>query len=252
MKHMESQKDLQEKTARTTPHQENKLLESGTSSALNKYQKPGHTVRKSLLEIMKDQHEFPSKDDEIICTSNSVSVPKPSRKEHRRHKLGKHRELGLSSIAQIDATTERVIDNVQSTTVSCSNRRDLEAKRHLSRRLKNVEKRENFSGKESPKTLQRILSLTKHDSVVSSCPKMETELHMSSFSTSTIQLFTEDNSLQPKNEAVSAKQKHMRPDEALKTLESMAKILETDFLTEDLSSVGNSTITKYSYYASRF
>lgn len=243
MKHIQSQKDLQENTARTTPRQENKHPESETSSAPNKYKRPEHTARKSLFEIMKDQHECPSKDDESMCTSNSVTLPKPSQKEHGRHKLGKHRELGSSSMAQIAATTARLTDNMQSTTVSCSNKRDLEAKRRLSRRLKNVEKRENLSGKESTRTLKRILSSPKHDCVLSSCPKMETELHISSLSTGSFHLFTDDNSLLPKNEDVSAKQNYIKPNEALKTLESDGKILETGFLTEDLSSDGNSTIT---------
>ncbi|KAL8106934.1 hypothetical protein AgCh_023653 [Apium graveolens] len=185
---------------------------------------------------MNDEHECPLKDDEIICTSNSVSLPKPSQKEHGKHKLGKQRDLGSSSMAQIPATTVHMTDNVQSTIVSCSNKRDLEAKKRLSRRLKNVEKRENLSRKESPRTLKRILSSPKHDCVVSSCPKMETELHMSSFSTSAFQLFTEDNSLQPNDKDVSAKQNYMRPNEALKTLKSNGKILETGLLTEDLSS----------------
>lgn len=252
MKHIQSQKDLQEKTARTTPHQANKLPGSGTTSAPNKYQKPEHTVRKSLFEIMKDQHECPTKDDATVCTLNPVTVPKSSQKEHGRHKLEKHRELGSSSRAQMAATSERAIDNVQSKTISRSNQRDLEAKRRLSKRLKNVEKSENLSGKESPRTLKKILSLPEHDFLASSCPKMETELHMRSLSTNAFQLFTEANGLQPKNEDVSAKLNSMRPDETAKTLESNVKILETGILARHLSSDGKTTITLSSYYDSRF
>ncbi|XP_017258777.1 uncharacterized protein LOC108227876 [Daucus carota subsp. sativus] len=198
MKHIESQKDMQEKTARTTTCQENNLPESGSGSALHKYQKPQHTVRKSLFDIMNEQ-ECASKDDEIISTSNSAIAPKASQKDHRRRELGKHREEGPSSAAQMATSSECA-------TVSRSNQRDSEAKRRLSRRLKNVGKSESVSGKETPRlTLKRILSSPKHGFVASSCPKMETE----------------DNSLQPKNEDDSTK---------------LAKIHETGFLTKDLSS----------------
>lgn len=65
--------------------------------------------------------------------------------------------------------------NLSSSSVHFPKRRDfgvyLEARRHLSERFSHVEKEETFSGKESSKTLGRVLCLQQHDLVPIRSPK---------------------------------------------------------------------------------
>lgn len=129
----------------------NKLAECGNNAIPRKSQKPTHSTHKSLLERIKLQYGCPSTDVEIPSTSNSIVVLKPRQTKHESNSLRKHRCLESSNRATGG-------QKLKLPTVSNFNQRDNEAKIHLSKMLRNVEKVEDFSAKGGPRTLKSILS----------------------------------------------------------------------------------------------
>lgn len=243
VKQIHTVEDLQEEKEKTKIKslQVNKLSECGTSTIPRKCQKPEHTMHKYLWERIKS-----SKDIEIPCTSNSI-VMKPSQKEHGRYKLGKHKDLEPSTRTEIAATTESVCTNLHSYTASYSNRRDLEAKKRLSERLRNVEKGENLSVKNAPRTLRRILSSPhsspEHYLSVTFSPKSDRDAAVSPkkrySACRNFQLASESNSLQLRNEEVLTCTDYIRPDDDHQQIFSEAKILEPVCSNEEFSFDGN-------------
>ncbi|KAK1385080.1 hypothetical protein POM88_022815 [Heracleum sosnowskyi] len=130
---------------------ENKLAECGNNAIPRKSQNPAHFTHKSLLERIKSQYGCPSVDVEIPSTSNSIVVLKPRLTKHERDMLRKHINLELSNRATVS-------QKLNLPTVSNFNQRDIEAKMHLSKMLRNAENVGHFSDKQGPRTLKSILS----------------------------------------------------------------------------------------------
>lgn len=240
VKQIHNVEDLQKEKEKTKIKslQVNKLSECGTSTIPRKCQKPEHTMHKYLLERIKS-----STDIEIPCTSNSIVVMKPSQKEHGRYKLGKHKDLEPNTRTEIAATTESVSTNLHTYTASYSNRRDLEANKHLSDRLRNVEKGENLSVKHAPRTLRRILcsphSSPEHYLSATFYPKSDGDDAVSPkmrySACRNFQLASESNSLHLRNEEVLTCTDYIRPDDQQQIFDSKAKILEPVCSNEEFS-----------------
>lgn len=158
MKQIRNARDLQLEKEPTKCLHENKLPECGIGAIPRKCQKPVHAMDKSFLERIKSQYGCPSTDIEMPCASDSIVVLKPIQKEQGRDNLGKYRRLESSSIPDRATISASVCQKMNFSTVSYSNQRDLEAKRHLSKRLRTVEMGENLSVKQAPQTLRSILS----------------------------------------------------------------------------------------------
>lgn len=130
---------------------ENKLAECGNNAIPRKSRNPTHSTHKSLLERIKSQYGCPSADDEIPSTSNSIVVLKPRLTKHERDVLRNHINLELSNRAAVS-------QKLNLPTVSSFNQRDIEAKMHLSKMLRNAENVEHFSDIQGLRTLKSILS----------------------------------------------------------------------------------------------
>lgn len=246
VKQIRDARDLQLEKEPTKSLLESKLPECGIGAIPRKCQKPVHSMDKSFLKRIKSQYGCPSTDIEMPCTSDSIVVLKPIQKEHGRDNLEKYRSLESSNISDRATISESVCQKMNLSTVSYSNQRDLEAKRHLSKRLRTVEMGEILSVKQAPRTLRSILSSPlsspEHDFSATFSPSRDRNASVSPqtrFSASSnFQLASEQNSLLLQNEDVSTCIDYMKPDDQLQNFQSEAKILDTAYSTDGLSSEG--------------
>lgn len=210
---------------------ENKLAECGNNAIPRKSQNPTHSNHKSLLERIKSQYGCPSADVEIPSTSNSIVVLKPRLTKHERDILRKHINLELSNRAAVS-------QKLNLPTVSNFNQRDIEAKMHLSKMLRNAKNIGQFSDKQGPRTLKSILSspLTSPEHECSAAFSQEKDTDASACSNN--EFAWDDDSLPLQNFEVATSASFMKLTDESQNVESREETIEPVDSSDSLSCKG--------------
>ncbi|KAA8520835.1 hypothetical protein F0562_011508 [Nyssa sinensis] len=205
-----------------------------------KYVKRAHRKKQHWMSLDGASHKLPYDHQSLKEGSKGISdkasigkTVESSTDAKRRDEIGKPRDSESTS-------SESVCKKLNLSIVSYYNQREidiyLEAKRHLSERLSEVDGGDTFSSTQAPRTLGRILSLPEHIWATLS-PKRDGE-----HGSVSAQMSFSSSSKAAQNVEVSQCMDNGKPDGCVKILEINDSIQPGDFNLLELACESNSTL----------